>query len=106
MKQVTYDLDVKLASGGTAGDGIARKVDGLINQTLVVGGTFGATVQIQGKLGNTWVDVGTPFTTSGFMAIADAGGLPLQFAWIRVKTTAFSTGTPEVTLSALDSRSI
>ncbi len=112
MKYETIALDVKLAAGGTSGDGIASRVGDFVNGTVVVHGTFSATVQLQGKISpreatnDDWVDIGTPFTTAGFIALADAGGAPLSFSHIRVKTTAFVNGAPLASFGGLQSRSL
>ncbi len=112
MKYETIALNVKLAAGGTSGDGTASKVGDFVNGTVVVHGTFDATLQLQGKISpresanDDWVDVGSPFTTAGFVTLSDAGGAPLQFSHIRMKTTVFNTGAPLASFGGLQSRSL
>lgn len=102
MRLDHYPLSVVAAPG----DGTAQPVAAYQGGTVQVFGTFTATLQVQAKLdGGDWVNVGSALTAPGFVTIADTNGCPLSVAFIRVRTTAYTSGTPSAIFAGFNSRS-
>lgn len=84
----------------TVAPGDPLRVDRFRDKTIFVGGTFTATLRIQGSLdGSTWADLTADITTPSILQ------LPQTVEQIRVNTTAFTSGTPAVWFDGFDARS-
>lgn len=71
----------------------------LTGKNLQVSGTFVATLQLEGSVdGDNFVNVGGGITTPGVTAI------PGYFSKLRIRTAAFTSGTPVAILGALFQR--
>ena len=63
-------------------------------------GTFTATLQVQGSFdGTRWHNVGLAKTAADYV---DLGEVP--FSHVRIKTTAYTNGTPLATLNGWNAR--
>lgn len=87
--QRSFPLDVKAASGGSAGDGNKQDVSTFNPFTFFLYGTFVATVQLQISFdGVEWFDEQAALTAKGKVVVT----APCMFA--RAKTTSFTSGAP------------
>jgi hypothetical protein len=102
MRLDHYILDVPASPA----DGAAQNVAAYQGGTVQAFGTFAATLQVQGKLeGGDWVNIGSALTAPGFVTISDSNGCPLSVAFLRIRTTAYTSGTPQAKFAGFNSRS-
>ena len=81
--------------------GAAQEVDHLRNKTVQFSGTFVATLQLEGSLdGTNWVAVESAVTAAGLVEVSHT------LKQLRVKTTAYTSGTPVAVLVGLDARTV
>lgn len=84
----------------SAGAGAAILFERFIEKTVLVGGTFTATVRVQGSIdGTNFVDLTADITTPSIHEI------PHTVRYIRVRTVAW-TSSPSITLGGFDSRAV
>lgn len=84
----------------SAGVGTAIQFDRFTEKTVVVGGTFTATIRIQGSIdGTNYVDLTGDITAAGVTEI------PHTVKYIRVRTVAW-TSSPVVSIGGFDSRAV
>lgn len=84
----------------SVGDGEPKEVKGFREITVQVMGTFVATLEIQISLdGARYHSIHTGITAPGVYSVDHA------CKKLRVKTTAFTSGTPEAWFGGFDSRS-
>jgi hypothetical protein len=94
MRREVLELDVEL----TAAVGDAQLCEILVDKWVQIGGTFTATVEIQITIN------GTDWVTLGSYTAGDILEIPQNAQYIRVETTAYTTGTPTVTLAGRSAR--
>lgn len=79
--------------------GKASNVFRFRDKTVQFHGTFVATLQLEGSIdGNDYAPIGAPVTAPGFVLVAET----IEF--LRVRTTAFTSGAPEAVAAGLDFR--
>jgi hypothetical protein len=103
MKLDTHTMDVQAA----VADGTALSIPLYSGGTVQVHGTFSATLQVQGKIApaSDWVNIGGALTAPGLVNLADSNGSPYALTNIRVRTTAYTSGTPQAVFAGFNSRS-
>lgn len=103
MKLDTHTMDAKAA----VADGDALSVSLYEGGTVQVYGTFSATLQLQGKIApsSDWVNIGSSLTAPGLITLSDANGSPYALTNIRIRTTAYTSGTPQAVFAGFNSRS-
>jgi hypothetical protein len=83
------------------GVGKASNVFRFRDRTVQLGGTFVATLQLEGSLdGNEYAPIGAPVTAPGFVPV------PLTVEFLRVRVTAFTSGQPKATAAGFDFRAM
>ena len=89
-------LETKLS----VANGAAVNVEGLLHKTVQIDGPFTATFQVQISLnGDDYYPAGSALSAPGIVNV------PETCAWIRIATTAWTSGTPSATLGAFEARS-
>lgn len=103
MKLDTHTMDVKTA----VADGDALTIPLYSGGTVQVHGTFSATLQVQGKIApsSDWVNIGSSLTAPGLVTLSDGNGCPYCLTNIRIRTTAYTSGTPQAVFAGFNSRS-
>lgn len=103
MKLDTHTMDAKAA----VADGDALNVSLYAGGTVQIHGTFSATLQVQGKIApaSEWTNIGSALTAPGLVTLSDANGSPYALTNIRVRTTAYTSGTPQAVFAGFNSRS-
>lgn len=82
------------------GTGAAILVDRFTEKTVLVGGTFTATISVQGSLdGSTYADLTGNITAPGAHAI------PETVRYLRIRTAAW-TSSPAVSFGGFDARAV
>ena len=100
MKTDFEDLDVKLSATTNQNIGAAFHCDRYREKTVQIYGTFTATVEIQASLNGTdYFAVQSNISAGGAYAVA------FTCKFIRIKTTAYTNGTPKAKFGGFDSRS-
>jgi len=90
---------IRLEVPAAIGTGRAEHVFRLIRKTVQVFGTFAATLQLEGSIdGGAFAPIGGPVTAPGFIEV------PHTLEFLRVRTTAFTSGTPEAVVAGFDER--
>lgn len=90
-------LDVK----AEVGIGRAENVFRFSSKTIQVHGAFAATLQIEASIdGSDYFNVGTPLTSPS------AVPFPETAEFVRVRTTAFTSGMPKAVMAGLDERAV
>jgi len=83
------------------GAGKAENVFRFRDKTVQFGGTFAATLQLEGSIdGNEYVPVGSPVTAPGLVPV------PYTVEFLRVRVTAFTSGTPAASVAGFDFRAL
>jgi hypothetical protein len=83
------------------GVGQASNVFRFRDKTVQVNGPFVATLQIEGSVdGSNFVAIGTPLTAPGLLSV------PFAVQFVRVRVTAFTSGTPTAVASGFDYRAL
>lgn len=82
----------------TVSIGTAQLVRDLQEKWVQVGGTFVATMNLQVSLDNgvNWFSIATGLNAAGLTQVLHPA------THVRVQTTAFTSGTPQVTLAGFD----
>lgn len=95
----TFD-DTGLAGGGTAaptastaGEGVETNVSQYLSKWVSIDGTFVATLQVQARIGNSFINVGSAATAPAFVEV------PQNCTAVRIKQTAYTSGTPAASLA-------
>src|SRR5947199_215033 len=84
MAKIHHTLEAKASVAA----GAATFVGDLTSAEVQVGGTFSATVKVQGSVDKvTWSDIAS--VTSASLTSVTAG-----YQWVRLNTTVYSSGTP------------
>ena len=79
--------------------GRAENVFRFRNKYIQVHGAFAATLQVEGTIdGNNYFSIGTALSTPGVVPV------PETLEFIRVRTTAFTSGEPKAVLAGFDER--
>jgi len=79
--------------------GASIVVDRFTEKTVIVSGTFDATVRVQGSLdGSTWADLTGDITAPGVHPI------PHTVRHLRMRTTVFASGAPAASFGGFDGR--
>jgi len=86
MRPETREIEVKASIAA----GAPIVVEVFRESSVQIGGTFVATIQIEGRLDSSmpWSPIGSPVTAPGFV------DLPNFVTEIRANTTAHTSGTP------------
>lgn len=85
MRLETYDLETPASVAA----GEAQRVDHLVEKTFLVGGTFSATMRLQGSLdGSSWADISGDITAPSALAFSHS------VMYVRVNVTAYVSGAP------------
>ncbi len=88
-----------LAPPASVAVGPTFNVRRLTDKNLQVAGTFVATLQLEGSIdGTNFADIGAAITTPSIVAVDG------YFELLRIRTTAFTSGTPAAQLGALFQR--
>lgn len=99
MRFETKAMDAPAAEA--AGDAIL--VERFTEKTVHVGGTFEATLRVQGSLdGTNWGDVSEDIDETGPQVVA----VPHTVRYLRINVTAFTSGAPEVSFGGFDARAV
>jgi hypothetical protein len=94
-KQTIIALNVP----ASVASGSAVNVENLYYKTIIFSGTFTATCQIQVSNDNsTWVKVGSDVTAASVVRVEE------QSKFLRINTSAYTSGTPAASLAALNHR--
>ncbi len=81
--------------------GRAEHVFRFRDKYVQVHGAFVATLQVEGSIdGNDYFVIGAPTSVPGVVPVAET----VQF--LRIRTTAYTSGTPEATFAGFDERAI
>lgn len=81
------------------GTSASRLVERFRDKTVQVGGTFTATVAVEGSMdGNSWIVIGTPTSAPAFVLV------PQAVVHLRVNVTAFTDGEPVAIFGGFDQR--
>lgn len=92
----TPALDVPLNADGTS---TAMLVTDTSNKTVQIGGTFVATVQLQGTINGTdWVNIGAAVTAAAIIEITPA------YRSLRVVITGYASGTVVASFAGFNTR--
>ena len=84
----------------SAGTGAAVTADRFTEKSVLVAGTFTATIRIQASLdGSNWSDITGDLTTGQIVEV------PHTVRYLRVRTVAW-TSSPAVSFSGLDARAV
>lgn len=87
------------AVAATNGDEIL--VERFTEKTVLFSGTFVATMRVQGSMdGANWADV------SGDVTAPSVVEVPHTVKYLRVRTTAFTSGVPAASFGGYDARSV
>jgi len=90
------DLEVRQESGAA---GAPAQVFRLRNKWLQVAGVFDAELYLEGTLGDhDFAPLGPPLVGPGFVSV------PETVEFVRVRTAAYHSGEPAVTLAGFDER--
>jgi hypothetical protein len=96
MRSEPQQMDVPAGTGA----GAALIVDRFTDKTVLVGGTFTATLRVQGSVdGSTWADLTADISTPS------AHQIPHTVRLLRVNVSAF-TSAPSVWFNGFDGRSV
>jgi hypothetical protein len=97
MRHEVIQMEVKELLNG---EGRPEVVERFHEKTLHIHGTFTATLQVQGVVGahDEWTDIGSAISAPSIVAV------PLAVTRLRIKTTAYTNGTPVAHLGGFDSR--
>lgn len=96
MKHEVHDLNVP----ASVANGTAKLVQDLREKYVQFSGTFVATMDIEGSMdGTNWATTSTGHNASAIVSV------PQSVKYIRIATTAFTSGTPVAKLGAFQARS-
>lgn len=97
MRPEIHDVDVELAVG--AGEP-CRYPELCVDHTVQVSGVFVADLRLEvSNDGATWVQHGAAIVAPGILSLAG-----LSFRMLRIRTAAYTSGTPEVRYGGMNVR--
>jgi hypothetical protein len=83
------------------GVGAAANVFRFRDKTVQISGTFSATLQLEGSIdGNAFQAIGSSTSTTALISV------PFAVQFLRVRVTAFTSGTPTAVVAGFDYRAL